>query len=432
MTQEQSSGNLSGQPLRSVRLRTHDLQYEQISFQENTIETLDTKLQVVQKKADISAVSTTKYAITSVPLVPKTPLLVPVTPILSDYSQDVVEYPSVANASKIQEPVSTNVNKGQQLHSLKQLNQFVPLFKWRIALSCFLALGVGLTAFPLPFILSILMSQVFPRADSVLFLWSLALLFGLLLLTEVLKFINRNVITALCRSVERNILSRSYYHMLRLPFSSSQRFGDTEQVLHRLNESTSAQVSPLQIKLSIVTNSIVAIMYASVLFLLDWRLTAAVVVVTFLCIGISSCFNRHSRQLRRQVLEAHESMNGVLYEGLTTRKPSGVEHNHERIAQEAIKRMHWSLYQQTIFQSSMQLAIAIVQGFGGIVLLDYGGYLVLTHTLTTGQLLTFVLILLILSFPIAALLRSNQQLQAVEVTGNRLLAMLNSIADDRH
>ena len=77
---------------------------------------------------------------------------------------------------------------------LRQFSQFVTPFKWQIGLAFLLTVAIGLTALPLPYIFHIMLDQVFPRHDAVLFAWTLAILLAVLVLSELLGYLNRNVL----------------------------------------------------------------------------------------------------------------------------------------------------------------------------------------------------------------------------------------------
>lgn len=310
----------------------------------------------------------------------------------------------------------------------KQFSQFILPFKWQIGLAFLLTIGVGLTALPMPFIFRTMLDQVFRRKDVTLFIWCLALLLAVFLIEEVLRFLNRNVLGSLSRAANLNIIFRFYQHMLRLPLSFYQGLSSTGQVLSRLNEVTSAQQTIVQVLIDTSVNVVLTLIYVGVLFLTDWRLTLAVLVVAPFYLGVSLYFNRRTRQLSRQVLESYAVMNGAMYEGLTglkTVKALAAEHRFGRKIKKLVMQTNQLSFRRTIFQSEANLVIGIVQAIGMIAVLSFGGYLVLTNAMTAGQLAAFVLILRELSSPISTLNGVNQQIQIAAVAIDRLFEILN-------
>lgn len=312
---------------------------------------------------------------------------------------------------------------------LRQFSQFVTPFKWQIIGAFLLTVGVGLTALPLPFILSTMIDQGFHQGNVPMFIWLLAILLGVFIVEELFKYFNRNVIGVLSRSANLMIIFRFYRHMLRLPLAFYQGLHSTGQILSRLNEVNSAQQTVLQMLIDIAVNAILTIIYVGVLFTTDWRLSLAVLVVSPLYMGVSLYFNRKTRRLSRQVLESYAVMNGAMYEGLTglkTVKALAAEHRFGRQVKKLIMTTNQISFRRTIFQSEANLVIGIVQAVCVIAILSFGGYLVLSKNMSAGQLAAYILILRELATPVSTLNGINQQVQAAAVAIDRLFEILNS------
>ncbi len=311
---------------------------------------------------------------------------------------------------------------------VQQFSQFLVPFKLQISLVFLLTIGVGLTALPLPFIFRTMLDDVFSKHDIPLFILSLGFLLAVSLLEELLSFFNRNVQGSLSRAANLNITFRFYRHMLRLPLSFYQGLSSTGQVLSRLNEVTSAQQTIIQVLLDSAVNIVLVLIYTSVLFLTDWRLALAVIGVAPFYLGVSLYFNWRVRKYSRQVLESYAVMNGAMYEGLTglkTIKALAAEHRFGRMIKKFIVHTNQLSFRRTIFQSEANLVIGIVRSLATIVILSFGGYLVLTNALSAGLLAAFVLILRQLSTPVTTLNGVNQQLQTAAVAIDRLFEILN-------
>ncbi len=376
-----------------------------------------TSQRTMTDEAEISAYATLKL-----------PVVKAVTPNTSSSKQaDQIIYTNTTYARRL-EKRRLREEKKLSWKDLKQFSQFVTPFKWQIALAFILTVGVGLTALPMPFIFRTMLDQVFRRHDIPLFTWLLAILLAVFLLEELLRFLNRYVLGSLSRSANLNIVFRFYRHMLRLPLSFYQGLSSTGRVLSRLNEVTSAQQTVIQVLIDTAVNGVLTLIYIGVLFLTDWRLTLAILVVAPFYLGVSLYFNRRTRQLSRQVLESYAIMNGAMYEGLTglkTVKALAAEHRFGRKIKKLILQTNQFSFRRTIFQSEASLAIGIVQSLGVIAVLSFGGYLVLTNAMTAGQLAAFVLVLRELASPVSTLNGVNQQIQASAVAIDRLFEILN-------
>jgi subfamily B ATP-binding cassette protein MsbA len=311
---------------------------------------------------------------------------------------------------------------------LQQFGQFITPFKWQIGLAFALTVIVGLMALPLPFIFHILLDQVFPLHNMSLFAWILAIVLVVLVLTELFSYLNRNVLGMLSRSTNLNITYRFYRHMLRLPLSFYQGLMSTGQLLSRLNEVTSAQQAVIQVLINIAVNGILTIIYVAVLFLTNWKLTLAVIIVAPFYLGVSFYFNRRFRKFSREMLESYAVMNGAMYEGLTglkTIKALAAEHRFGRKTKRLIMITNDASYKSTLYQSKANLVIGLVQAFCAVIVLSFGGYLVLTASITAGALAAFILILRQLMSPVTTLNGANQQIQSSAVAIDRLFEILN-------
>src|SRR5258708_5853994 len=216
--------------------------------------------------------------------------------------------------------------------------------------------------------------------------------------------------------------------MLRLPLSFYQGLSSTGQVLSRLNEVTSAQQTVIQVMIDMTVNCVLTVMYVAGLVFTNWQLTLDVLGMAPFYVGVSLYFNRRVRPLSRQVLESYAVMNGAMYEGLTglkTVKALAAEHRFGRKMKKLIMHTNELSFRRTIFQSEANLVIGIVQALCTIAVLSFGGYLVLTSSISAGQLAAFILILRQLSGPVNTLNGANQKIQAAAVAIDRLFEILN-------
>ncbi|HZO75491.1 MAG TPA: peptidase domain-containing ABC transporter [Ktedonobacteraceae bacterium] len=311
---------------------------------------------------------------------------------------------------------------------LQQFSQFITPFKWRIALGFGLTVALGLTALPQPYIFRLLLDEVFREHDLPLFSELLAILLGVLILEEALRFLTRNVMGSLSRSANLAIVYRFYRHMLRLPLAFYQKLSSTGQVLSRLNEVTTVQQTVIQVVIDAAVAGILVVIYTIVLFLTEWHLTLLIIGIAPFYLGANLYFNRRVRKISRQVLESYAVMNGVMYEGLTglkTVKALAAEHRFGRFVKKLVIQTNRLSFQRTILLSKTNFIIGIIQAIATLIILSAGGYLVLTSVITAGQLAAFILILRELIGPVSSLNSINQQIQTAAVAIDRLFEILD-------
>ncbi|HLG65745.1 MAG TPA: peptidase domain-containing ABC transporter [Ktedonosporobacter sp.] len=318
----------------------------------------------------------------------------------------------------------------KKLHwrDLQQFGQFITPFKWRIALGFGLTVALGLTALPQPYIFRLLLDEVFREHDLPLFFVLLAILLGVLILEEALRFLTRNVMGSVSRSANLAIVYRFYRHMLRLPLTFYQKLSSTGQVLSRLNEVTTVQQTVIQVVIDAAVAGILVVIYTVVLFLTEWHLTLLIISIAPFYLGTNLYFNRRVRKISRQVLESYAVMNGAMYEGLTglkTVKALAAEHRFGRFIKKLVIQTNRLSFQRTILLSRTNFIIGIIQAIATLIMLSAGGYLVLSNVITAGQLAAFILILRELIGPVSALNSINQQIQTAAVAIDRLFEILD-------
>ena len=150
--------------------------------------------------------------------------------ISGDKQQDQLIYANSTYARRLERRRRIEEKK-LSWKDLQQFSRFVTPFKWQIAAVFFLTVGVGLTALPMPFIFRAMLDEVFNARDKTLFIWLLVMLLAVMLLEELLRFLNRNIQGSLSRSANLNITYQFYRHMLRLPLSFCHGLTGTGQVL---------------------------------------------------------------------------------------------------------------------------------------------------------------------------------------------------------
>ncbi len=448
MTQKNPSGNLQGQSFRPVHLTTNELARQQfpqipetpreeVSFahfpmppqnggvpqqqpvQGNGAEDWNTRTQPVQTKSDISTFNTMKHAVTPRPTPPTTP--VP----QSDLAHDARIYSNSAKLNAFVAPQPNDRPTATYTPAQQQFGQpTTQPTKHNPSLSIFLAICVGLTVLPLPFIAHILLDQAFVVKDGTLVFWLFALVLGLLFLQVVFQFMSRAATSSLQRSQANNRLTTLYERILRMPYAFHQTRNSTEQVLSRLNAVTTAQEAIIQTGSSIAVASIITIIEVGTLFLVDWRLAAATILAALSYVGIGAAFGHSYRQGSRQMLEGYSRMSDVFSQGLATPQTKTPVPFLEHIVQTTLNETAQSSYQHAFGRSSISLTLSVIRSIGGIALFGLGGYLFLTHSITNGQLAAFILLLLIASVPLTTLTTLMQQNQVVAAAEERVTEIL--------
>ena len=191
-----------------------------------------------------------------------------------------------------------------------------------------------------------------------------------------------------------------------------------------MNALTTAQESVIQTSSSFASASITAFLFAVTLFLVDWRLAGATVLVALPYLYIGSLIGRRYRGASQQVVESYSRVNDTLSEGIAAMRTRNAIPFLEHTIQTTLNEATQHSYQHAFVGSSIRLTFGVMQSLGGIILSGLASYLFLTHAITAGQFVAFILLLLILSVPLSALTTLMQQQQVVSVAEARVTEIL--------
>ncbi len=288
-------------------------------------------------------------------------------------------------------------------------------------LSYALAVTVGLTALPLPYVVRILIDAALPMKDGTLVFWLFALILGLLLMQTVLQFVARAVVASLFRASTNASNATLYGRVLRSPRTLQI---NTQHILDRLNALTTTQESLIQTGSSFASASIRASLFVLALFLVDWRLAGATVLVALLYLYMGTIIGQRYRGTNQQVAESYSRVNDTLSQGIAAMRTRNAIPFLEHTVQTTLNEAAQHSYQHAFIGSGISMIFGVMQSLGGILLSGLAGYLFLIHTITAGQFAAFVLILLILSVPLSALTALMQQQQTVSAAKARVTEIL--------
>jgi ABC-type bacteriocin/lantibiotic exporter with double-glycine peptidase domain len=459
-------------PFGNLSIPTQETFVQQQPFQNNNVEMQNTSPQGLLPNKNFSAISTLRQSVTPMSATPahSAPAVFPAQQ--SDLEHDVrvysdsakmrafapqsqhntsgrIEYPpSQQQVNQPLMPQQRNINgpveyasprqqvsqpimPQQQINNNVQVsyaptqqhfNQSVPQSAQRNSgLSYVLAVCVGLTALPLPYVVHLLIDSALPMKDNTLVFWLFALALGLLLLQTVLQFVTRAVVASFRRAQTNASNATLYERVLRSPRTLQI---STQYILDHLNTLTTAQELVIQTGTSFASASIIAFLFGITLFLVDWRLAGATVLVALLYLYIGSLIGHRYRGASQRVAESHSRVNDTLSQGIAAMRTRNAIPFLDHMVQTTLNEAAQHSYQHAFTGSSIRLAFGVMQSLGGIVLSGLASYLFLTHVITAGQFVAFVLLLLILSVPLSALATLLQQQQAVSAAEASVIEIL--------
>ena len=257
----------------------------------------------------------------------------------------------------------------------------------------------------------------------------LAWMLGFTAMAGVGRYLMRNILIGLSREVEREQRESLYDFLLSRPFAfyERQRVGD---LMARLGDDVGTVrmatgpglMSFLQV-LSILPVTL------GLMFHTNWRLTLAVMLpFSFLALGFY-VIGKWSHAVQQKLQLAFSALSTYSHETISGERvvqAFGLE--EARVEQfKALSRRHASLSmkQSVIFSAYAPLA-ALIGGLSALVLVSYGGHLVVTGTLSLGDLTAFTGFLAALAWPMMSLGWSVNLFQRAKAGQDRLEQLLQS------
>ncbi len=243
------------------------------------------------------------------------------------------------------------------------------------------------------------------------------------------RYLMRNTLIGLSRDVEREQRESLYTFLLSRPFAfyERQRVGD---LMSRLGDDVGTVrmatgpglMSFLQV-LSILPVTL------GLMFSTSWRLTLAVMLpFSFLALGFY-IIGKWSHMVQQKLQLAFSALSTYSHETISGERvvqAFGLE--EARVAQfDALSRRHASLsMKQSVIFSAYAPLSALISGVSALVLVTYGGSLMVRGVLNLGDLTAFTGFLVALAWPMMSLGWSANLFQRAKAGQERLDQLLHS------
>jgi len=312
---------------------------------------------------------------------------------------------------------------------LRTLFRYVKPY-WRQMTLAGLALVVGsLISLALPWALRALVDSVFVSREQERLNHLILSLLVLFLLQSLLTFVQSYLLTFVAQRVTVDLRRAIYDRMVGLPlrFLAERRVG--ELVSRVTNDITVIQAMLTETPISLLREVITLGGGIILMLWMNWQLTALVFILVPLMIGISAFFGRRLQRLSTAVQDRLADATAVLEETL-----AGVR-VVKSFVQEESERRRFGRYVEAGFGTAMErtrwraafMALLSFLGLGLILLLLwFGGREVLAGKMTPGEMVAFLVYLVLVSGPMAAMAGLYSQVQEAIGAARRVLELMQA------
>ena len=242
-----------------------------------------------------------------------------------------------------------------------------------------------------------------------------------------LNFLRGFLIVKLEQNIDIPIMLGYYNHALILPMKFySMR--DTGEIISRFNDASSIRDIVSEASLTIMMDTIMAVVGAVVLFNSNRLLFLISVVMLFLYGIIVFVYNKPIKKNNRKIMEMNSKVTSQFIEtvnGIEIIKAFNQEDNEKEKTDKLYRKFLKRVFNGGVLALSQQTVTMFVAVVGELVILWVGAMYVIKGELTIGELITFNALLGYFIEPIKNLINLQPQIQTAIVAADRLGEILD-------
>lgn len=277
------------------------------------------------------------------------------------------------------------------------------------------------------FYYQVLMDNIVPSSSLEMLNYVSVATLGLFLVQIGLNFLRGFLIVKLEQNIDIPIMLGYYNHALVLPMKFySMR--NTGEIISRFNDASSIRDIVSEASLTIMMDTIMAVVGAVVLFNSN-RLLFLISVVMLILYGIIVfVYNKPIKIINRKIMEMNSKVTSQFVEtinGIETIKSFNREKNEKEKTDKLYRKFLKKVFDGGILSLSQQTVTMFVAVVGELVILWVGATYVIKGELTIGELITFNALLGYFIEPIKNLINLQPSIQTAVVAADRLGEILD-------
>lgn len=277
------------------------------------------------------------------------------------------------------------------------------------------------------FYYQVLMDNIVPSSSLEMLNYVSVITLCLFFVQIGLNFFRGLLIVKLEQNIDIPIMLGYYNHALILPMKFySMR--DTGEIISRFNDASSIRDIVSEASLTIMMDTIMAVVGAVVLFNSN-RLLFLISVVMLILYGIIVfVYNKPIKKINRKIMEMNSKVTSQFVEtinGIETIKAFNQEDNEKEKTDKLYKKFLKKVFNGGVLSLSQQAITMFVAVVGELVILWVGVAYVIKGELTLGELITFNALLGYFIEPIKNLINLQPSIQTAVVAADRLGEILD-------
>lgn len=277
------------------------------------------------------------------------------------------------------------------------------------------------------FYYQVLMDDIVPSSSLEMLNYVSVITLCLFFVQIGLNFLRGFLIVKLEQNIDIPIMLGYYNHALILPMKFySMR--DTGEIISRFNDASSIRDIVSEASLTIMMDTIMAVVGAVVLFNSNRLLFLISVVVLILYGIIVFVYNKPIKKINRKIMEMNSKVTSQFIEtvnGIETIKAFNKEENEKEKTDKMYRKFLKKVFNGGVLSLSQQTITMFVAVVGELVILWVGVAYVIKGELTLGELITFNALLGYFIEPIKNLINLQPSIQTAVVAADRLGEILD-------
>lgn len=355
------------------------------------------------------------------------------TVIVSDPAKGIVKYKKEefleiwTNVLILIAPTEKSQRGNKKDSTLSSFFRLLISQKWlllRIFILSMILTSIGILT---SFYYQVLMDNIVPRSSLEMLNYVSAITLCLFFVQIGLNFLRGFLIIKLEQNIDIPIMLGYYNHALILPMKFySMR--DTGEIISRFNDASSIRDIVSEASLTIMMDTIMAVVGAVVLFNSNSLLFLISVVMLILYGIIVFVYNKPIKKINRKIMEMNSKVTSQFIEtvnGIETIKAFSKEDNEKEKTDKLYRKFLKKVFNGGVLSLSQQTVTMFVAVVGELVILWVGAMYVIKGELTIGELITFNALLGYFIEPIKNLINLQPQIQTAVVAADRLGEILD-------
>jgi ATP-binding cassette subfamily B protein len=227
--------------------------------------------------------------------------------------------------------------------------------------------------------------------------------------------------------IDSRLILGYYKHLLKLP----QRFFDTMrigEIISRINDAVKIRAFINDTAISLIVNVFIVFFSFALMFIYSWKLALAMALIIPLYSLVYFITNRLNKKQERKVMEKAADLETQLVESLnsvkTIKQLSLEDFANIKTETRFVNLLH-SGYKSGLNSVFSGNSSEFLSRIFTIVLLWFGGYLVIDQTITPGELMSFYAIIGYFTGPVASLIDMNKSIQNALIAADRLFDIMD-------